>query len=540
MALQNGSILNERYRILSILGQGGFGAVYRAADMTLKRPCAVKENLDTTPEAQRQFEKEAIVLAQLSHPNLPRVQDHFVIPGQGQYLVMDFVEGADLQTIVAQSGRVDPETALDWIGQIASALAYLHDQKPPVIHRDIKPANIRVTEEGRAFLVDFGLVKIYDPHLRTTVGARAVTPGYSPPEQYGQGNTDRRTDIYALGATLYTLLTGLEPQESVQRVVEDHLIPLGAANTRVQETVSKAVGVAMDLRPSGRYKTIQEFQKALKTSASPPAHEAATVQIERQDMTVQVASAKPAPAPVEMSVESPAAIPTAAPDYGRQVKAAKKPIWKQPWLYIGVVVAFAICAGLGYGGYLMLKPEDSGDDTSEVSSTPDTQATRTAQARKNQTQQAIDAAALTESASKPSDTPWPTDTATDVPTFTLVPSNTPTLDHTDTPVPTDTPLPSATNTSAPPSTYFMIDNWCLTHQGCATIDVRNNSGMVSNWHLTNSDFGVDASFTVYPGPAVIETRPGKYQFYVTYCGGEVADFAWQLNNNWYYKISPCD
>ena len=87
MPLQIGTVLNGRYRILSVLGQGGFGAVYRAADMTLKRPCAVKENLVTSPEAGRQFEKEAVVLAQLSHPNLPRVQDHFTIPDQGQYLV---------------------------------------------------------------------------------------------------------------------------------------------------------------------------------------------------------------------------------------------------------------------------------------------------------------------------------------------------------------------------------------------------------------------------------------------------------------------
>ncbi|MCZ7674264.1 MAG: protein kinase [Chloroflexi bacterium] len=95
------------------------------------------------------------------------------------------------------------------ITQIADALAYLHRQEPPIIHRDIKPANIRITADDHVFLVDFGLVKVYDHKLRTTIGARAVTPGYSPPEQYGQGNTDARTDVYALAATLYTMLTGM-------------------------------------------------------------------------------------------------------------------------------------------------------------------------------------------------------------------------------------------------------------------------------------------------------------------------------------------
>jgi len=518
MALQDGSVLNDRYRILSMLGQGGFGAVYRAADMTLKRPCAVKENLDTTPEAQRQFEKEAVVLAQLSHPNLPRVQDHFVIPDQGQYLVMDFVEGADLQTIVRQGGRVDPETALDWIGQIASALSYLHAQNPPVIHRDIKPANIRVTEEGKAFLVDFGLVKIFDPHLRTTVGARAVTPGYSPPEQYGQGNTDVRTDIYALGATLYSLLTGLDPQESVQRVVEDHLVPLQAANTRVQEAVGLAVKRAMDLRPSGRYKNVKEFEEALKTPRDLDAHQAETIQVGRQDVVVQVA----APDRVPVSAETQVGIPT--PIEGDI--SASKPFWRQPWLYLGVVATIALCSVLGYGGYQMLKPDD---ETAEISPTPDEDTREATQVQNAQTQQAeeVEAAALTASARPPTDTPWPTDTQTEAPTLTLIPSDTPTL------VPTRTPVPSLTNTKAPPQTYFVIDNWCLTHEGCATLDVKNQSDMISNWHISNSDLGIDASFIIYPGFATVVTRPGNYTWHVSSCGGSVVyDFTHALNNKW--------
>ncbi len=172
MPLQTGQVFNNRYRIVKLLGQGGFGAVYRAWDSNLNKPCALKENLDVSPEAQRQFTREATVLANLSHPNLPRVTDHFILPGQGQYLVMDFVEGDDLASILKQRGPVPPEQAIAWILQVADALSYLHTRQPPVVHRDIKPANIRLTPDGRAMLVDFGLVKIYNAQLRTTMGAR--------------------------------------------------------------------------------------------------------------------------------------------------------------------------------------------------------------------------------------------------------------------------------------------------------------------------------------------------------------------------------
>ena len=533
MPLQPGTILNNRYRILSVLGQGGFGAVYRAADMTLKRPCAVKENMDTSPEAKRQFEKEAVILAQLSHPNLPRVQDHFIIPDQGQYLVMDFIDGQDIQTIVNQGGRIDPETALDWIGQIASALAYLHNQKPSIIHRDIKPANIRITEEGKAFLVDFGLVKVYDPHLRTTLGARAVTPGYSPPEQYGQGNTDARTDIYALGATLYYILTGLEPPESVQRVIEDRLIPLKAANSRVQEALDSAVTKALDLRPSGRYHTVNEFEEALKTPPSSHDEVMATVQIAEPFSDTIHDSAMRDYQDSDRSMDT-------ASKYEESLPQAKKPFWKQPWLYIALLALILLCIGGVYGGYQLLKPEE--ETTVEVivvTATADLDMTSTAQTIFALTQQwqetaNVELTSQAQTLAAPMDTPSPeSPTDTPMPSPTLTPFDTLTSTSTETPL-----IP--TNTLAPPTSYFVIDNWCLSHEGCATIDVRNNSDTVSSWHIWNTEFGVDSTFQVYPGPNTIETRPGKYNFYITYCGGEVAEFSWQLNNNWYYKISPCD
>jgi peptide/nickel transport system substrate-binding protein len=262
-------VLQGRYHIDQELGRGGFGAVYSAWDENLNHRCAVKENLETTAEAQRQFSREATILANLSHPNLPRVTDHFSIPNEGQYLVMDFVDGEDLESMLNRQGRLEVRQALGWAVQVADALVYLHGQHPPVLHRDIKPANIRITSDGRAMLVDFGLVKVFNPLLKTTMGARAVTPGYAPPEQYGQGRTDERTDIYALGATLYHLLTGREPLESVLRISGNSLIPLSEVNPQAPLQVQQVIGKALALEPGARFQTAAEFKSALLQCLTP-------------------------------------------------------------------------------------------------------------------------------------------------------------------------------------------------------------------------------------------------------------------------------
>jgi serine/threonine-protein kinase len=263
-SLRTGLLLQERYRIVKELGRGGFGAVYRAWDTRLNKAVAVKENMETSPEAQRQFAREALVLASLSHPNLPRVTDHFSLPDQGQYLVMDFVEGKDLETQVRTQGVVPVGQALTWIIQVADALDYLHSQEPPVFHRDIKPANVRITPKGKAMLVDFGLVKVSAPQLKTTMGARAISPGYAPPEQYGQGRTDARTDIYALAATLYRLVTGNEPLESVLRITGDALLPAAKVNAEVPAQVSQAIERGMALEPDKRFPSADAFRSALQ------------------------------------------------------------------------------------------------------------------------------------------------------------------------------------------------------------------------------------------------------------------------------------
>ena len=272
MPLSVGYILNNRYRIVTLLGTGGFGAVYRAWDVALNRPCALKENLDASPQAYTKFQREAMILANINHPNLVRVTDHFFLPNQGQYLVMDYVEGQDLQEILEKNNRqpLPERQVLDWGAQICDALDYLHSQNSPIIHRDLKPANIKITPEGKAMLVDFGIAKVYDPNTKTTQGARAVTPGYSPFEQYGQGSTDARTDVYALGATLYTALTGNEPVESIQRNLGLALTAPRSLNPLISSQTESAIIRAMALMPDQRYQRASDLADALRGSKVTP------------------------------------------------------------------------------------------------------------------------------------------------------------------------------------------------------------------------------------------------------------------------------
>jgi len=292
MTLGPGTIVQNRYRIVKLLGLGGFGAMYRAWDTTLDRPCALKENLDASPEGQRQFLREAKILANLNHPNLPRVTDYFSVKGQGEYLVMDFVDGQDLQEMLENnSAPLQEARVLGWIGQVCDALAYLHSHSPPVIHRDIKPANIKITSSGQAMLVDFGIAKVYDPGLKTTVGAQAVTPGFSPQEQYGKGTTDGRSDIYSLGATLYTLLTAHEPPESIQRNLGTTLVPPRTLNQAVSASTERAILKAMEMLPGARFQRAAEFKAALLPP--PPSPRPAPVPV-----------ARPAPAPQVPAIRS--------------------------------------------------------------------------------------------------------------------------------------------------------------------------------------------------------------------------------------------
>lgn len=263
MPLSSGYILKDRYRIEALLRQGGIGAVYRAWDILQGMSVAIKENLDAWPEAGKQFQQEAKILARLSHPSLPVMRDFFFIENQGQYLVLDYVEGEDLATVLKRKGSVAEGQALEWISQVCDGLSYLHGQSPAIIHGDIKPASIKVRADGGAMLVDFGISKIHDPLLRTS-RAHTITPGYSPPEQYSGHTTDERSDIYALGATLFTMLTGVIPPESIYRVHKTEEMPLPRSlDPHVSPGVEQAVLKATEISAQRRFQSVEEFQAAL-------------------------------------------------------------------------------------------------------------------------------------------------------------------------------------------------------------------------------------------------------------------------------------
>lgn len=328
-------VLAGRYRLERELGRGGFGAVYEALDLNLNRRCALKENLDTSPDAFRQFVREASVLANLSHPNLPRVTDHFTIPNRGQYLVMDFIDGEDLENLIKRTGRISVDQALFWAYQVIDALEYLHEQPQPVLHRDIKPANIRVTLKNKAVLVDFGLVKLYDPRGHTTLGARAVTPGFAPPEQYGTGKTDVRSDIYALGATLYTVITGTEPLESVQRIQGQRQPPAHILAPEVSPALSQVIDQSMALNPSERFQSVTEFRSALRSAIT-------TTSTSVSEPLKAPPTSKPTSRPRDASIPSPSRPVSAAPS-----KPLPAPERKKQWLSTAsIAVAAILCIGV--------------------------------------------------------------------------------------------------------------------------------------------------------------------------------------------------
>ncbi len=263
MPLAPNEVLRNRYRIRSVLGAGGFGAVYMALDTSLNRVCAVKENLDVSGESRAQFEHEAQLLAQLKQPNLVQVFDYFIEASNFQYLVMEFVRGDNLAALVERDGALPEKQALVWIGEILDALAYLHGHAPPIVHRDVKPGNIIITPQGNAVLVDFGIAKTYVAGQKTTNAARAITPAFSPPEQYGTG-TDTRSDLYSLGATMYYVLTGNAPAESVDRLSNPALLQNPRVlNPSLSPHIAQLMLRALELKPEQRFATAAEMRAAL-------------------------------------------------------------------------------------------------------------------------------------------------------------------------------------------------------------------------------------------------------------------------------------
>jgi tRNA A-37 threonylcarbamoyl transferase component Bud32 len=261
-----GRMLQGRYRLRTLLGQGGAGAVYLADDTQLfDRPVAVKELIEQFSGAEEReaaierFTHEARMLVTLSHPNLPDVRSYFTEGGR-HYLVMEYVEGHTLARLLEQAGgKLSMADVTDWGRQICDVLAYLHGRKPAVIFRDLKPTNIMLDGHGRIKLIDFGTARHFDlTKLTDTLKMGSI--GYAPPEQYqGYGQTSPQTDIYALGATLHHLLTNQDPSEH-----PFVFTPPSMVRPDLPEPLSRAIMRALNLDPAQRFSSVLDFRHALE------------------------------------------------------------------------------------------------------------------------------------------------------------------------------------------------------------------------------------------------------------------------------------
>lgn len=302
--LTQGEILRNRYKVIRQLGQGGMGAVYEAHDNVFDTSVALKKitinvssAYDTKAQemAQQAFEREAKILARVNHENIPHVKDYFT-EDDAQYLVMELVDGDDLGKLLMQRKSPFPvATIIEWTDRVLDALDYLHAQNPPVIHRDIKPQNLKLTTRKKIKLLDFGIAKGTDSTAANTVTNQtfiAATLNYSPLEQmlrvldptflavithkYGkqiddvlEQNADVRTDLFALGATMYHLATNVSPAEAVKRAIDvwdgkpDPLENPSKLNPEISKEFSDFLIKSMEIRRENRFNTADEMQKAL-------------------------------------------------------------------------------------------------------------------------------------------------------------------------------------------------------------------------------------------------------------------------------------
>lgn len=260
--LKVGDVLNNRYPILGILGEGGMGAVYEAGDLSSKRHWAVKEmtdNFDDPAErslALESFRAEADILCELEHPNLPRITHCFEENGR-HYMVMDLVKGVTVEKLLREKGALSLDETLDIAQQLIEVLDYLHGLNPPVIFRDMKPANVMLMPNKQVKLVDFGIARFFSREKSADTHAFG-TPGFAAPEQYGRGQSDARTDIYALGATLHTCLTGADPS-----ITPFKFAKIGELKGGLPAELDGIIAKALEIDPAKRWQSARELGQAL-------------------------------------------------------------------------------------------------------------------------------------------------------------------------------------------------------------------------------------------------------------------------------------
>ena len=265
--LQPGTNLVNRYLIQDVIGIGGMGSVYRARDLhfpNVIKLVAIKEMINQAPDPMirqtviQNFEREANILATLSHPSIPRIFDYFTLENRS-YLALEYVNGHDMEAILNQTdGFILEEQVLDWAIQLCDVLSFLHNHKPdPIIFRDMKPSNVMVNQHNHIILVDFGIAKTFQTGQK---GTMIGTEGYSPPEQY-RGEASTQADIYSLGATIHHILTRRDPRLEPPFSFSER--PIRKINPNVSIEMETVIGAALQYNVENRYKSIDDFKQAL-------------------------------------------------------------------------------------------------------------------------------------------------------------------------------------------------------------------------------------------------------------------------------------
>lgn len=258
---KTGELIDGRYKILRKLGEGGMSVVYLAVNEKVNKHWAIKEvkkeGVDNFETVHQRLLTEADILKRLHHPNLPDIVD--IIENEETFLlVMDYIEGRQLESIVQEYGPQNEETVVNWGKQLCDVLSYLHSQNPPIIYRDMKPANVMVQKDGKVVLIDFGTAREFKESQAEDTLCLG-TCGYAAPEQYeGQGQSDIRTDIYCLGVTLYYLLTGHNP---ICKPYE--IYPIRYWNTNLSSGLEMIILKCTRKNPSKRYQSCEELQQEL-------------------------------------------------------------------------------------------------------------------------------------------------------------------------------------------------------------------------------------------------------------------------------------
>ncbi len=279
MLVSLNTLLQDRYLVVRMIAQGGMGAVYQATDKEHGKTVALKQSLVTDAHLRKAFDREARMLSRLRHPSLPVVSDFFNV-GESQFLVMEFIPGEDLGTLLEHKGdrfvsAIVIPWVLRWADQLLDALQYLHTQPSPIIHRDIKPQNLKPTPRGDIMLLDFGLAKgAGDQTIHSTVrSVRAYTPDYAPLEQIQGTGTDVRSDLYALAATFYHLLTNHPPPDALTRVASvlsaqpDPLRSAHELNPNVAPLIAIVLHQALEQKMDDRFASAASMRKALHMAA---------------------------------------------------------------------------------------------------------------------------------------------------------------------------------------------------------------------------------------------------------------------------------